>query len=68
MVKKARELEMQCMEEWKVLEDSDRDPSMAETGQPPIPTDLGRHQQGRFAQTQLQKQTGLSRETWTVHN
>ena len=31
MAKKARELEMQCMEELKVLEDSDRDA--------PIPTD-----------------------------
>ena len=39
MVKKARELEMQCMEELKVLEDSDRDACMAETGRPPIPTD-----------------------------
>ena len=39
MVKKARELEMQYMEELKVLEDSDRNACMAETGQPPIPTD-----------------------------
>ena len=39
MVKKARELEMQYMEELKVLEDSDRDACMAETGRPPIPTD-----------------------------
>ena len=39
MVKKARELEMQCMEDLKVLEDSDRDAFMAETGRPPIPTD-----------------------------
>ena len=39
MVKKARELEMQCMEELKVLEDSDRDACMAETCRPPIPTD-----------------------------
>ena len=40
MVKKARELEMQYMEEeLKVLEDSDRDASMTETGRPPIPTD-----------------------------
>ena len=68
MVKKARELEMQDMEELKVLEDSDRDACMAETGRPPIPTGLGRHQQGRFAQTQLQKQAGLSRDTWTVKN
>ena len=39
MVKKARELEMQYMEELKVLEDSDRDACMTETGRPPIPTD-----------------------------
>ena len=39
MAKKARELEMQYMEELKVLEDSDRDACMAETGRPPIPTD-----------------------------
>ena len=32
MVRKARELEMQYMEELKVLEDSDRDACMAETG------------------------------------
>ena len=37
MVKKARELEMQYME-LKVLEDSDRDVCMTETGRPPIPT------------------------------
>ena len=37
MVKKARELEMQYMEELKVLEDSDRDARVAETGRPPIP-------------------------------
>ena len=69
MVKKARELEMQYMEELKVLEDSDRDARVAETGRPPIPAGwLGRHQQGRFAQTQLQKQAGLSRDTWAVNN
>ena len=39
MVKKARKLEMHYMEELKVLEDSDRDACMAETGRPPIPTD-----------------------------
>ena len=39
MVKKGRELEMQYMEELKVLEDSDRDVCMTETGRPPIPTD-----------------------------
>ena len=39
MVKKARELEMQYMDELQVLEDSDRDTCMAETGRPPIPTD-----------------------------
>ena len=39
MVKKARELEMQHMEELEVLEDSDRDACMAETGRSPIPTD-----------------------------
>ena len=39
MVKKARELEIQCTEELKVLEYSDRDACMAETDRPPIPTD-----------------------------
>ena len=39
MVKKARTLEMQYMEELKVLEDSDRNACVAETGRPPIPTD-----------------------------
>ena len=39
MVKKARELEMQYMEELNFLEDSDRDACVAETGRPPIPTD-----------------------------
>ena len=39
MVKKARELEVQYMEELKVLEDSDRDACMAESGRAPIPTD-----------------------------
>ena len=37
MVKKARELDMQYMEELKFLEDSHRDACMAETGLPPIP-------------------------------
>ena len=37
MVKRTRELEMQYMDELKVLEDSDRDACMAETGRPPIP-------------------------------
>ena len=36
MVKKARELEMQYMNEMKVLEDSDRDTCMAESGRPPV--------------------------------
>ena len=36
MVKRARELEMQYMDELKLLEDSDRDTCMAETGRPPI--------------------------------
>ena len=39
MSKKAGELEMQYMEELKVLEDSDRDACTAETGRQPIPTD-----------------------------
>ena len=39
MVRKAREPEMQYMEDLKVLEDSDRDACMPETGRPPIPTD-----------------------------
>ena len=38
MVKKARELDMQYMEELKVLEDSDWDACMAETGRPPTQT------------------------------
>ena len=39
MVKKAREFEMQNMDELKFLEDRDRDTCMAETGRPPILTD-----------------------------
>ena len=39
MVKKARELETQYMDELKVLEDSDLDTCMAKTGRLPIPTD-----------------------------
>ena len=39
MVKRARELEMQYMDELKVLDDSDRDTCMAETVRPPITTD-----------------------------
>ena len=39
MVKNARKLEMQYMEELKVLEDSDGDARKAETSRPPIPTD-----------------------------
>ena len=42
MVKKVRELEIQYMEELKVLEDSDRDVCMAETGRPPISTDINK--------------------------
>ena len=38
-VKKARELEMQYTDDLKVLERSDGDTCMAETGRPPIPTD-----------------------------
>ena len=39
MVKKARELEMQYTDELKVFEGIDRDTCVAETGQPPMPTD-----------------------------
>ena len=39
MVKKARELEVQVMDELHVLEHSDRDAGMVETGRPPIRTD-----------------------------
>ena len=39
MVKKATTLETLHMEELKVLQDSDREACMAETGRPPIPTD-----------------------------
>ena len=39
MVRKARELEMQYMDELKVLENSNRDECMTETGRAPIPTD-----------------------------
>ena len=41
------------MEELKVLEDSDGDACMAETGLPPIPTDLVDINKASFAQTQL---------------
>ena len=40
MVEKARTLEMQYMEELKVLEESDQTACMAQAGRPPIPTDL----------------------------
>ena len=40
MVKKAREVEMQYMDELEVLEDSVRDICMAETDRPPIQTDI----------------------------
>ena len=39
MVKRARELKMQYTDELKVLEDSDRDACVSETGRQPIPTD-----------------------------
>ena len=39
MVKKARELEMQYMDELQVLQASDLDTCMAKTGRPPMPTD-----------------------------
>ena len=39
MVKRAREHHMQYMDELMVLEDSDRDTCIAETGRPPIPAD-----------------------------
>ena len=39
MVRKARELEMQYMDELKVLENSNRDECMTETSRAPIPTD-----------------------------
>ena len=39
MVRKARELEMQYMDELKVLENGNRDECMTETGRAPIPTD-----------------------------
>ena len=39
MIKRTRELEMQYVEEVKVLEDSDRVACMAQTGRPSIPTD-----------------------------
>ena len=68
MVKKARELEIRYMEELQVLEDGDGDACMAETGLPPIPTDLVDINKASFTQTQLQKQTGQSRDTWTVNN
>ena len=53
MVKRARELEMQHMTELKVVEDSDRDACMAETGRPPIPT-VKRHVDDQ----QLMRKTG----------
>ena len=55
-----RKVEMQYMDELKVLEDSDRDACMAETGRPPIPTD--------WVEAQLQEQAGLSRDTWAVND
>ena len=63
MVKRARELEMQYVEELKVLEDSDRDACMAETGRPAIPTGSTSTRAIRPDPTTA----GLSRDTWTVN-
>ena len=65
MVKKARELEMQYMEELKFLEDSDRDACMTETGRPPIPTDwVDINKGGSLRPNYLVCQE----DTWTVNN
>ena len=64
MIKRARELEMQCVDEPKVLEDSDRDTCMAETSRPPIPTCWVDIDKG----DSLQERVGLSRDTWAINN
>ena len=68
MVRKARELEMQYMDELKMLENSNRDECMTETSRAPIPTDWVDINKRRLTQTQLQKQAGLSRDAWTIND
>ena len=66
MVKKARELEMQYMDELHVLEHSDRDTGMAETGRPPIRTDWVDIDNCDSSRPQLQEQVGLPRVALAV--
>ena len=65
---KARELEMQYVEELTVLEDSDRDACITETGRPPIPTDWVDINKGDSLRPNDRSQAGLSRDTCTVNN
>ena len=56
---------MQYMDELKVLEDSDRDTCILETGRPPIPSDWVDIEKGGFDQAQLQ--VGLSGDARAVN-
>ena len=67
MVKKARKLEMQHMEELKVLEDSDRDACMAETGPPPIPADWVDINNGDSLRINYRSRLVCQERTWTVN-
>ena len=62
MVKKSSELEMQCMEELKFLEDN---ACMAETG---LPTDWVDINKGDSLRPNYRSRLCLSRDTWTVNN
>ena len=66
MVKKTRELEMQHMDELKVLQDSEWETCTAETGRPKIPADWVQIKKGD--QAQLQEQVGLSRDAPAVND
>ena len=66
MVKKARELQMQYMDELKVLEDSDRDTCMAETVAHRSRL-TGSTSRRAIRSDPIQKKAGLSRDTWAVN-
>ena len=59
---------MQCMDELKVGEDSDRDTCRTGAGRPPIPTGWVDIDKGRLDQGQLLEQVGLSGDARAVNN
>ena len=75
MVEKARELETQHMDELQVLQASDLDTCMAETGQPPIPTDWVDIDKGdssrpnyksRFVYQETRRRSTIDVENWAA--